>query len=71
MTSVVTQREADLPPIITLNHPEAFDVWAIYRALDRRFLPSQIINEPVDWITDMLTLDNLYEALKPKEGNDG
>lgn len=71
MTAVVTQREADLPPVITLHHPEAFDVWAIYRALDRRFLPSQIIAEPVSWIDDMLMLDGLYEALKPKDNTDG
>jgi hypothetical protein len=57
----------ELPPVVTLHHPEAFDVWAIYRAFDRRFLPSQILEESSAWIDDMLALDGLFEALKPKE----
>jgi hypothetical protein len=56
-----------LPPVISLSTPEAFDIWVIYRALDRRFLPSEIINEPSALLSDMLQLDSLYEALRPKE----
>jgi len=38
----------------------------IWRALDRRFLPSQIMNEPEALLVDMITLDGAYQAVKDK-----
>jgi hypothetical protein len=58
-----------LPPIIVLHHPEAFDVWTLYRAFDRQFLPSQLLIEPESWLADMLALDSAFEALKPENDN--
>lgn len=72
MTGIArADNSATLPPVVALNYPESFDVWVLWRALDRRFLPSQIIAEPVAMLEDMLTLDGLYEALKPKEDDNG
>jgi len=67
MNGIHASTGAELPPVVCLHHPEAKQIWAIYRAFDRRFLPSQILAEDVQWLDDMLTLDNLYDALKPKE----
>jgi hypothetical protein len=53
--------------VISLIHPEAFDVWTLYRAFDRRFLPSQLLAEPESWLSDMLALDSALEAIKPEE----
>ena len=63
MSGVVQRSGPILPPIISLHHPESMDIWAIYRAYDRRFLPTQLINEPISWLEDMLKLDSLYDAL--------
>lgn len=60
-------QKAALPGAVILNHPEAFEIWALYRAFGRRFLPSQLLNEPAAWLDDMLALDNLCEALKPEK----
>lgn len=61
-----------MPPVIVLNNPEAYDIWILYRALNRRFLPSQILEEREDLLTDIITLDSAYEAIKEKynEAND-
>jgi hypothetical protein len=56
-----------LPPVIVLNHPESFHVWTLYRAFDRRFLPSQLLQENESWLSDMLALDAALEALQPDE----
>jgi hypothetical protein len=53
-----------LPPVITLNHPQAYDVWVLWRATDRRFLPSQLLQENDALLMDMITLDGAYEAVK-------
>jgi len=55
-----------LPGIIELRNPEAYEIWVLWRALDRRFLPSQIMAEPQSWLDDMLTLDGIYETLKER-----
>jgi hypothetical protein len=55
-----------LPGIIQLHNPEAYEIWTLWRALDRRFLPSQIMAEPQSWLDDMLTLDGIYETLKER-----
>jgi hypothetical protein len=67
---VVQQSGTQLPPVITLNHPSAYDVWVIWRALDRRFLPSQILDEPEDLLTDMITLDSVYNAIQERTKKD-
>lgn len=66
MSEIVAGGDNSLPAMINLHHPEAFDVWILYRAFDRQFLPSQIMAEPIDWIDDMLELDALYSAMKEK-----
>jgi hypothetical protein len=41
----------------------------LYRAFDRRFLPSQLLQENESWLADMLALDSAMEALKPENNN--
>ena len=55
---------AGLPPIIHMNDPQAYDIWVLWRATDRRFLPSQLLNEPAALLQDMLTLDGIYERMQ-------
>jgi len=56
-----------LPAVISLNNQDAFEIWTLYRAFDRRFLPSQLLAEPEAWLSDMLTLDSALEAIKPEK----
>lgn len=67
--SIIVQggQKATLPGAVVLNHPEAFEIWTLYRAFGRRFLPSQLLNEPASWLDDMLALENLFEALRPDQ----
>lgn len=60
-----------LPPIINLRNPAiAYDVWVLWRATERRFLPSQLLAEPIGLLDDMLYLDGIYEMLKARrDGN--
>lgn len=67
MTAIVQTAQASLPRTVLLNHPEAFEIWTLYRAFGQRFLPSQLLQESAEWLEDMLTLDNLLEALKPEK----
>ena len=67
MNKVFSGTGPELPPLIVLQNPEAFEIWTIYRAFERRFLPYQILQEKASWLDDMLALDNLYEALKPED----
>jgi len=67
LTDLVQSEGAELPPVIALNRPEiAYDIWAIWMATGRRFLPSQIMDEPEDLLSDMITLDGVYQAMKDK-----
>jgi len=66
MTPLARAKRPNLPPRVVLNHPEAFEIWELYRAFDRRFLPSQLLQEPDSWLSDMLTLDHLFESMKPE-----
>ena len=54
-----------------LNDPNAYDIWTLWRATDRRFLPSQIMAEPEALLSDMITLDSVYEAIKEAAKDDG
>lgn len=54
-----------LLPVIRLNYPEiAYDLWVLWRACDRRFLPSEIMQEPIKLLDDMLQLDGIYQNVK-------
>lgn len=64
MREVTAGGSNGLPAVVNLHHPEAWDVWILYRAFDRRFLPSQIMAEPKSWLDDMLELDSLYNAME-------
>jgi hypothetical protein len=57
-------KQSSLPAEIHLNNDNAYDVWVIYRALERRFLPSQIMNESESLLMDMVTLDSAFEAIR-------
>jgi len=66
MSEIVQQDDNELPPVIELNHPLAYDVWVLWRATDRKFLPSQIMEENEALLNDMITLDSVYEAIRKK-----
>jgi len=70
LTNLVQQEGAELPPVIALNHENAYDIWVLWRATDRRFLPSQLLEEPEAMLADMITLDGAYEAIKDKYNGD-
>jgi hypothetical protein len=42
-------------------------VWVRWVALGRRFLPSQIMDEPLNMLDDIIQIDNLYKALTKPE----
>lgn len=65
-SQLISAPPGELPETIVLNHPRAYDVWVLWQALDRKFLPSQILDEPEDLLTDMLTLDSLYNVMERK-----
>jgi len=57
-----------LPPIIHLNNPElAFDIWVMWRADERRHLPSEYLSEPTLLFDDVMQIENIYNALDPKD----
>lgn len=65
MTEMVGAGNPPLPPVIRLSDPDrSYDIWTLWRATDRRFLPSQLMNEPEGLLMDMLTLDGIYEKIK-------
>lgn len=56
-----------LPEYVDLTQEDIekyFEVWTIYRALDRKFLPSQIMAEPMKPLSAMLELDSLYAIIE-------
>lgn len=54
-----------MPELIVLNNPAvAYDVWVLWRATDRKFLPSQLLQEPIGLLDDMLLLDGVYEVIQ-------
>jgi hypothetical protein len=67
LIQLVQSEGAQLPPVIALNRPDiAYDIWALWMATGRRFLPSQLMEEPEDLLSDMITLDGAYQAIKEK-----
>jgi hypothetical protein len=72
MNEVVANNDNALPAIIHLNFPDiAYLTWVRWRALEKRFMPSVIKQEPEGLLDDVLQLDALYERLKGlSESND-
>jgi hypothetical protein len=62
----------NIPPSLSLSNPElAYDVWVLWMATGRRFLPSQLMQEPSVMLDDILQLDGLFNALKDlQQGNE-
>jgi hypothetical protein len=54
-----------IPAPPNLNNPAlVYDVWVLWMATGRRFLPSQLLAEPTALLDDVLQLDGLYNSLK-------
>ena len=71
ITDLIQKDGSELPAVIALNCPDiAYDVWALWVATGRRFLPSQLLEEREDLLSDVITLDGVYEALKEKYNAD-
>jgi len=62
---LATSEGNNIPAPPTLNNPVlAYDVWVLWMATGRRFLPSQLLAEPTALLDDVLQLDGLYNSLK-------
>jgi hypothetical protein len=60
-----------MPSVIHLNNPEiAFDIWVMWRADDRRHLPSEYLTEPTALFDDVMQIENIYNALKGTTNGD-
>jgi hypothetical protein len=60
-----------MPPVIHLNNPEvAYDVWVMWRADDRRHLPSEYLQEPTLLFDDVMQIENIYNALRKSTNGD-
>jgi hypothetical protein len=65
LSRLVSAGPPGLPELIQLNHPlVAYDIWALWVATDRKFLPSQLLQEPVGLLDDMLLLDSVYATIQ-------
>lgn len=55
----------ELPAEIRLNDPDhAYDLWAMWHGLEKRFLPSQLKNEPEADLEDVMIIESAYQAIK-------
>ena len=66
LSDLVQSGGAELPPIINLYNDEAYDIWVLWQATGKRFLPSQLLNEPESLMADILQLDSVFETMKEK-----
>lgn len=69
MTEMIMAGDGSLPPVIELYDTRSYDVWTLWVATDRKFLPSQLMDEPEAILSDILTLDNIFEHIR-KTAND-
>jgi len=53
-----------LPHELTLSAPYSWDLWVLWRSTDRRFLPSQLMQEDYNLLSDMIQLDSVFEKMK-------
>jgi len=57
----------DLPDVLNLTRDDLdfyWDIWTLWRATDRKFLPSQLMNEPERPLRVMLELDGAYSLIE-------
>lgn len=66
ISEVVKAEKSEIPSVIALSKPYSYDIWVLWRATDRRFLPSQLMQEDESLLSDMLLLDSAYEAIKDR-----
>jgi hypothetical protein len=57
--------DVDIPDLET-----TLDVWRLWRATDRRFLPSQLRAEPALLLRNVLMIDAMYRRLDDDQGQD-
>jgi hypothetical protein len=53
---------------------DLFPLWVFWQATGRRFLPSQLVREPLEMLTNFLQLDGMLaamrESLKREDGEE-
>jgi len=62
----LTDTSADLPDEVDLSEKEIvsnWQLWLMWRALDKKFLPSELLKQDFRQLTILLTLDNLLEIM--------
>lgn len=69
MREIVTAESNELPQVIAVSDISSYDLWVLWRATDRKFLPSQLMKEDESLLSDMIALDSAYEAIRSKYGN--
>jgi len=59
---------SELPPLILLNSPDAYEIWLRWRVLDRKFLPypGGFLDQPESIMQDLILLDSVYDTIKDK-----
>jgi hypothetical protein len=62
--------DEELPDELNLSQEDLdtyWNIWALWRATDRRFLPSQLMAEPERPLLVMLELDGAYAMIERQE----
>ena len=60
-------KSEDLPDTLELTEEELrtfWEIWTLWRATDRRFLPSQLLAEPRRPLLAMVELDGAYAIIE-------
>lgn len=60
-------KSEDLPDTVDLTTSDLelyWKLWTLWRATDRRFLPSQLLNEPERPLHVMIELDGVYSLIE-------
>lgn len=60
-------KSEDLPETLELTAEELenfWEIWTLWRATDRRFLPSQLLAEPQRPLLVMIELDGVYALIE-------
>lgn len=66
MAEIAGREQGDLPDTVHLTQKQIdryFPIWAQWRALDKRHLPSQIAAEPAEQLAAVLEIEALFQAV--------
>lgn len=67
MQKIAEEEGSDLPQFVNATDEEIkshWDLWTYWRATEGRFLPSQLMREPVRPLQIILELDYIYRVIE-------